>query len=61
MADMRMIDGRRPRLTFIVTSHLTAMAFLPGITAYLARDGWDVTVVCSPSAASPDLSSLVRA
>lgn len=39
---------QHPRVAVVVTSHLTALSFLPGFTRHLAESGWEVTVVCSP-------------
>ena len=39
----------QPRLCIMVTSAMTAETFLRGFLAYLSKQGWDVTLICSPS------------
>lgn len=43
-----MNDVPTPRLALVVTSHLTAAAFLPGLVGHLVGSGWRVGVICAP-------------
>ena len=42
----------------MVTSHLTAAAFLPGFAQHFSAAGWSVTIVCSPGEGLASLSAL---
>jgi glycosyltransferase involved in cell wall biosynthesis len=48
---------RAPRVAVVVTSHLTAISFLPGFSRHLAETGWEVTVICSPGGGLERLSA----
>ncbi|MBC3193498.1 glycosyltransferase [Pseudonocardia sp. C8] len=48
----------RPHVAIAVTSHATAVSFLPGLAGHLAAAGWRVTVLCAPG---PGLAALTGA
>jgi len=50
-------DGGSPRLVIMVTSDVTAGAFLPGFLQHFTGAGWSVTVVCSPGEGLARLSA----
>jgi len=42
----------------MVTSHVTAAAFLPGLAQHFSQAGWSLTVICSPGEGLDHLSAL---
>ncbi|MGH3974295.1 MAG: glycosyltransferase family 4 protein [Pseudonocardiaceae bacterium] len=47
-----------PRIVMMVTSHITAGAFLPGLLQHFSLAGWNVTVISSPGEGLDRLSRL---
>jgi glycosyltransferase involved in cell wall biosynthesis len=48
-------SGTKPRLCFVVTSHVSATTFLKGYLRFLGRN-WDVVLICAPHPALATLA-----